>query len=212
MSKKLTDLGIAFKGERLKRDTLLSSPMEQFAQWFDEALAVPVQNVNAMTLATADADGKPSVRIVLLKSFDEMGFVFYTNYQSRKAEQLASNPHAAFVFFWVECERQICIEGKVSKVSAEVSDAYFAQRDRNSQLGAWASEQSKPIASRHFFLERFRELEQQYPTQIPRPESWGGYHLAPERIEFWQGGEHRLHDRFVYTKQADEWEIARLAP
>jgi len=189
-------------------------PIEQFRRWFDETLAADLHEPNAMTLAAAAPDGRPSARIVLLKGFDERGFVFYTNYEGRKSQELEANPYAALVFYWGELERQVRIEGRVSRVSEEESDAYFAGRPRGSQLGAWVSEQSRPVRDRGSLEERLRELEAEYEgREVPRPPFWGGYRVEPEIIEFWQGRENRLHDRLRYRRsESGGWERERLQP
>jgi pyridoxamine 5'-phosphate oxidase len=198
----------------LSKEKVRPDPVEQFRLWFDEALAANLHEPNAMTLATADASGRPSARIVLLKGYDERGFVFYTSYTGRKAAELEENPSAALVFYWGELERQVRVEGEVSRLSETESDAYFASRPRGSRLGAHISEQSRPIDSRAALEERQRELEREYAeSEIPRPEGWGGYRLSPERMEFWQGRESRLHDRLLYTPDGSGgWGITRLQP
>jgi len=167
-----------------------------------------------MTLATATPDGKPSARVVLLKGYDERGFVFYTSYEGRKGRELEGNPNAALVFYWGELERQVRIEGRVTCVPESESDAYFAGRPRGSRLGAWASEQSRPAANRGLLEERLRELEATYEgREVPRPPFWGGYRVEPEAVEFWQGRENRLHDRIVYRRAGEgRWEVERLQP
>lgn len=188
-------------------------PVEQFRRWFEEALAANLHEPNAVTLATATKDGKPSARIVLLKGYDERGFVFYTNYEGRKARDLEENPRAALVFYWGELERQVRIEGHVSRVPEKESDEYFASRPRGSQLGAWVSEQSRMVTARGYLEEKLRRLEAEYANrEVPRPPFWGGYRVEPEVIEFWQGRENRLHDRLVYRREDGGWRIERLQP
>ena len=191
-----------------------NEPFTQFRLWFDEAIHANVPDANAMTLATATRNGEVSARIVLLKSFDERGFCFFTSYESKKGKTLAENPNAALVFFWQPLERQVRIEGTVTKMSAEESDEYFRSRPADSQIGALASPQSQTIPNREFLESRFKQLEEQHNNKIiPRPASWGGYRLAPTVVEFWQGRPSRLHDRLVYRKvDTDSWKIERLAP
>jgi pyridoxamine 5'-phosphate oxidase len=198
----------------LKESNAEPDPIEQFRKWFDEALAADLREPNAMTLATATPDGRPSARILLLNGFDERGFVFYTNYEGRKSWELETNPYAALVFYWGELERQVRIEGRVSRVSEEESDAYFEGRPRGSQLGAWVSEQSRPVRDRGALEERLRELEAEYEGRdVPRPPFWGGYRVEPEVIEFWQGRENRLHDRLRYRRsESGGWRRERLQP
>lgn len=189
------------------------SPIVQFKRWFDEAIHSGVEEVNAMTLATADRLGHPSARIVLLKGVDERGFSFFTNYTSRKAQELDSNPYVALIFFWKILERQVRITGSVSKLSAAESDEYFNSRPEGSRIGAWASPQSTVINSRDILDEHVAERSAQFlGKEIPRPDFWGGYLVSPNTIEFWQGRESRLHDRILYTKEGDKWKTARLAP
>ena len=188
------------------------NPFRQFDVWFKQAVDAQLPEPNTMTLATADPGGRPSARIVLIKGVDERGFVFFTNYESRKGRELAQNPHASLLFYWIELERQVRVEGSVVKTSAEESDSYFASRPVGSRIGAWASEQSKVIESRAALEMREREFSAQYGENPPRPPHWGGYRLIPDAIEFWQGRPSRLHDRLLYTRSGSEWTIDRLSP
>jgi pyridoxamine 5'-phosphate oxidase len=189
-------------------------PLRQFQKWFREALDAGIREPNAMVLATVEPRGHPSTRTMLLKGADERGFSFFTNYQSRKGRDLASNPHASVTFPWLELERQVCIEGTVTRLSREESQEYYNARPRGSRLGAWVSQQSSVISGRDFLESRLKELEAQYPgEEIPAPPNWGGYVLVPDRMEFWQGRPNRLHDRICYTRKADgSWRIDRLSP
>ena len=198
----------------LSEDGLAPDPVEQFGRWFEEVLVADLYEPNAMTLATATRDGRPSARTVLLKGFDERGFVFYTSYAGRKARELAENPRAALLFYWGELERQVRVEGIVERLPDEESDAYFASRPRGNRLGAWASEQSRPIESREALDLRVRELEERYAgrEEIPRPPFWGGYRVVHEAVEFWQGRESRLHDRLLYMRDGGGWKVVRLQP
>jgi pyridoxamine 5'-phosphate oxidase len=198
----------------LRRGDLDPHPLVQFQKWFTEALNSQLLEPSAMTLATADTEGRPSARIVLLKGADERGFLFFTNYESRKGRELAANARASLVFYWAELERQICIAGDVTKVSRAESEKYFALRPRGSQLGACVSKQSSVVPDRAFLEARLQEIEKQFANRdVEIPAQWGGYVLAPVRIEFWQGRPNRLHDRFEYSKQADgSWRIDRLSP
>ena len=196
-------------------ETLIDrDPIGQFQRWFDDAMAANVPMPEAMTLATATPDGRPSARMVLLKQVDQNGFVFFTNYHSAKAQQLDANPHAALVFYWNQLERQVRVEGTVTRTSAEESREYFQTRPRESQIGAWASSQSQVISGRDVLEQRAKELEGLYcDKEIDCPEYWGGYRLTPERIEFWKGRIGRLHDRILYQRDsAGIWTISRLAP
>ena len=201
--------------EALDEANVEPTPLSQFERWFDEAVQASVPEPNAMTLATVGADGRPTARIVLLKGFDERGFVFFTNYASRKGGDLAAHPDATLLFFWAELERQVRIEGAVAKVSDAESAEYFASRPRPSQIGAWASPQSEPIADRRALEGRYAAAEAQYRDVVPRPAHWGGYRLVPAMLEFWQGRPSRLHDRIRYRRSRlhpERWDIDRLAP
>ncbi len=232
----LGDFRKDYRRDALDRAVLDANPLSQFESWFREATGEQSQSrwrkigvalyklwsaicnhrpadSNAMTLATVDKNGKPSTRTVLLKSVDERGFIFFTNYDSRKGRELAENPNAALTFFWSDLERQVCIAGSVIKLPVAESEAYFKSRPRGSQLAAWASNQSEIVPDRATLEKKWSELEAKFPNEIPLPPNWGGFILRPERIEFWQGRPSRLHDRFNYAKQADgSWKIARLSP
>ncbi len=197
----------------LSESELDPDPIRQFQRWFDEATSAGLIEPNAMTLATATRDGHPSARMVLLKGFDARGFVFYTNYESRKGGELEQNPQAALVFFWVELERQVRVEGRVERAAPAESDAYFASRPLGSQIGAWASAQSRVIAGREPLERRTAELEDEYAgREVPRPSQWGGYRVVPHVIEFWQGRPCRLHDRLRYRQKDGGWIVERLSP
>ena len=201
-------------GERgLRRSDLLADPLEQFTRWFDEARSVPILEPNAMTLATVDAAGQPSARTVLLKAVDRRGLTFYTNLESRKAREIAANPKSALLFWWPPQGRQVRFEGELEPVDEAEADAYFATRPRGSQIGAWASAQSKVVADRAALDAAEREMEARFADgPVPRPPFWGGYRLVPARVEFWQGRINRLHDRLRYTRRGDGWDLERLAP
>lgn len=211
----LADMRRDYQQNGLREEDLVADPIRQFQVWMDVAIAAELPEPNAMTLATATLDGRPSARMVLLKEIDQTGFVFFTNYLSRKGQEIAANPYVALVVFWVELERQIRIEGRIAPLAAAASDAYFHSRPRGSQLGSAASPQSQVVTSRDDLELRVQHLSDQYPEQIiPRPSHWGGYHVTPATIEFWQGRTNRLHDRLRYRRatEADPWQIERLAP
>ena len=210
----LTELRREYASRALDEKDAHADPLAQFSLWFDEALKSQLLDANAMTLATASAAGEPSARTVLLKGADEHGFVFYTNYGSTKGRDLAANPRASLLFFWRELERQVRINGSVTKTTDAESDQYFQSRPIESQIGAAISEQSRPIADRSILEKRYEELAaKSVDRAVPRPASWGGYRLKPDAIEFWQGRMSRLHDRLLYTRQADgSWSRTRLAP
>ncbi len=210
----IADIRKDYKLQTLLETDVAANPITQFDKWWNEAVKSEIDEVNAMTLATADTRGIPEARIVLLKGFDENGFVFFSNYNSQKGNSLLQNPHACLVFFWKELERQVRITGTVAKVSNDASDTYFASRPVGSKIGAWASPQSKVIASRNILEVQTKQLETQYTNiPIPRPLHWGGYSVQPQQIEFWQGRPSRLHDRIRYSlQQTGIWVIERLAP
>jgi pyridoxamine 5'-phosphate oxidase len=203
---------IDYTSGSLDESEAADNPLDQFRFWFAEAGRVVERDPNAMTLATVGADGRPSARIVLLRGYGEDGFVFFTNYDSRKGAELEANPHASLLLFWAVLERQIRIEGTVSKVSAEESDAYYSLRPVGNRLGAWASPQSREISSRESLVRRVLEFEERFGSAPPRPDNWGGYRLHPDAIEFWQGRSDRLHDRLLYRRQGADWTRVRLAP
>lgn len=233
----IADLRKEYNLTGLRRVDLDSNPVAQFNRWFDQAtgarasgrirklfvtiyksfltfFGAETPDINAMTLATADKEGRPSARIVLLKGVDDRGFIFFTNYDSRKGHELAENPQAALVFYWSDLERQVCIAGDITKLPESESEAYFKSRPRGSRIGAWASRQSEIVRDRAELEQKWRQLESQYPDEhVPKPPFWGGYILSPTRVEFWQGRPNRLHDRFRYTRQPDKtWKIERLSP
>nr|BCX00362.1 MAG: pyridoxine/pyridoxamine 5'-phosphate oxidase [Bacteroidota bacterium] len=203
-----------YRRAALKEGELDPDPIRQLERWLQEAVRARVPEPNAMALATATPDGRPSARMVLLKGLDSRGLVFYTNLESRKARELASNPRAALLFWWPELERQVRLEGPVEPVSDEEADAYFRTRPRSSRIGAWASPQSRPLKSRIELLRRVAEALARFPVgEVPRPPFWGGFRVRPESVEFWQGRPSRLHDRILYVRQEDgSWRRQRLAP
>ena len=230
---KITDIRREYTLGGLRRADLDANPMAQFNSWFAQAssggrwrkigialfklwhavLGHSPEDVNAMVISTVDKSGRPSARNILLKGVDERGFMFFTNYGSRKGCELAENPNAALTFYWPELERQICVAGSVEKISREESENYFKSRPRGSQLAAWASNQNDVVADRAALEAKWNEMEKKFPTEVPLPPNWGGYILRPERIEFWQGRPSRLHDRFCYIRQKNNsWKLERLAP
>lgn len=210
----LADIRSNYSKQALTEESVAEKPVRQFQVWLEEALNSEVQEPTAMVLSTVNGAGKPSARVVLLKDVSEAGYTFFTNYSSRKGQQLEQNPHAAITFFWPALERQVRVEGPVVKVEAGVSDAYYQSRPRGSRIGAWASPQSQVIESREVLEQRDKEYEQRFAGagEIPRPEHWGGYRLQPELVEFWQGRPNRLHDRILYELEGENWQIKRLAP
>ncbi len=197
----------------LSEEGVHPNPIEQFGKWFGEALSAHVPEANAMSVSTVGANGRPSSRILLIKDFDQRGFTFFTNYESRKGNELLENRHAALLFYWIELERQVRIEGRVERISAAENDAYFQSRPLKSRLAAIASSQSRPIGNREAMESHFAQVEQEYGDHPVRPAHWGGYRLAPDYIEFWQGRPSRFHDRIAYTLNADgSWQRQRLQP
>lgn len=215
MTKHVPSMRIAYGLNQLGDKDVHPDPIEQFRLWFDEICATDVLEANAMVVSTVSADGKPSLRTVLMKGYDARGIVFYTNYGSRKGQEIEANPHVALLFYWPSLQRQVRWSGIATRVPAEESDEYFQQRPRGSQLGALASPQSEPIPDQAWLVERFSALEAEYGEDlaIPRPDHWGGFRIEPESIEFWQGRENRLHDRILYTRdEHGAWQNQRLAP
>ncbi len=211
--KNLTTLRREYATAGLSEQEAGTDPLRLFGRWLEQAMESGLPEPNALTLATVDAGGHPSARVLLLKELDEKGFVFYTNYRSDKGRELECNPHAALVFLWLELARQVRVQGRVEKLGEAESDAYFALRPRDSRLGALASPQSQVIPSREFLEASFRSMQKEYGNgPIPRPPHWGGYRLLPLRIEFWQGRPNRLHDRILFTREDKNWRISRLAP
>ena len=214
MSTTIADIRKEYKLQTLSEKDILKDPFAQFEKWWQEAIHAGIEEPNAMTLATASADGMPDARIVLLKGFDDRGFTFFTNYNSTKGMQLLENPRGALVFFWKELERQVRISGLVSLAPGRISDDYFNTRPEGSRIGAWASPQSEVIENREWLEENERKFQEEWTgREIPRPPHWGGYMLKPTRVEFWQGRPSRLHDRLLYSLQDNgSWKIERLAP
>jgi len=216
MSNAVADIRREYRQAALHKEAVLADPIEQFKQWLGDARTAELIEPTAMTLATATPDGRPSARIVLLKGIDANGFVFFTNYTSRKGHQLEENPWAALVFWWDMLERQVRVEGTVSRIMPEASDAYFQSRPRGSQLGAWVSPQSQPISDRNVLESNLVDVEARFAKQaVPRPPHWGGFRLDPVAIELWQGRPNRLHDRLRYTRTEEDtgrWHLERLAP
>ncbi|NMM36445.1 MAG: pyridoxamine 5'-phosphate oxidase [Glaciimonas sp.] len=209
----IADLRKDYSQASLSEADTAADPMAQFKKWFDEALKANVPEANAMSLATVAANGRPSSRIVLIKEFDHRGFIWFTNYQSRKGHELHQNPYAALLFHWIELERQVRIEGRVESISAEENDAYFQSRPLGSRIGAIASSQSEPVASRQVLETRYADAEAKHGAHPPRPAYWGGYRLVPDYIEFWQGRSSRLHDRIAFKLNANgSWDRVRLQP
>jgi pyridoxamine 5'-phosphate oxidase len=208
----LADLRRDYAGKPLTKGAVDRDPFVQFGIWLDEALTAEITDANAMTLATADASGRPSSRVVLLKGFDETGFVFFTNYESQKGRDLSSNPNASLSFFWPQLHRQVIVNGAAERVSREESENYFKSRPYESQLGAWASAQSSVLGSRADLDAKFDEMRQRFGNDVPLPTFWGGFRVAADRIELWQGRANRLHDRIVYRLAGGSWVIERLSP
>ena len=212
VSKILFDLRQDYARGKFDEKSLMTNPFEQFDKWFTEAVDAGAPEPNALVLSTATPDGKPSSRVLLLKSFDERGFVFFTNYEGRKGEEISANPYGSMLFFWQSLERQVRIDGRIEKISTEDSEKYFVTRPYTSRVGAWASKQSRPLKSRYTLIKEVAKLMAKYPINVPLPPFWGGYRLVPEEIEFWQGRPSRLHDRFRYTLTDGLWTPTRLAP
>jgi pyridoxamine 5'-phosphate oxidase len=232
----IADLRREYNLAGLRRADLAPEPIAQYRRWFEQATGARTSGklrqwainaykrlllvsgtqpteVNAMTLSTVDVEGRPSARIVLLKGVDERGFIFFTNYDSRKGRELAENPNASLVFYWASQERQVCVAGQVERLPREESSAYYRSRPRGSRIGAWASRQSTPVKDRPTLEQLWAEAEKRFPDEVPMPDYWGGYVLRPARVEFWQGRPNRMHDRFCYTLQPDgTWTIERLSP
>ena len=212
MDDKISQIRKSYLSGELDEANVGSDPISLFGEWMNEAVAAGIEEANGMALATASADGAPAVRVVLLRGFDERGFVFFTNYESAKGQDLLTNPRAAANFWSPPLDRQVRIGGRVEKVTRAESKSYFDSRPRGHQLSAWASPQSRVVASRGELEARAEEVQTLFPGDVPLPDFWGGYRLAPEQMEFWQGRENRLHDRFLFEKRQGVWTVARLAP
>lgn len=210
----LGDLREEYGHESLSESSVRADPIEQFRIWFDEAMARKITEPNAMSLATVDGEGQPWLRTVLLKAYDQRGFIFYTNYESRKGRQLASNPKASVLFPWIQMERQVVVTGEVERISTAESLKYFSSRPFGSRVGAWVSQQSSVVSSRSLLLAKLDEMKRKFQNgEVPLPSFWGGYCLKPTTIEFWLGGKNRIHDRIFYSRAGDgSWKIERLAP
>lgn len=210
---KVADLRREYSQGTLTESDVLSEPMAQFDVWLKQAIDAEINDPTAMVVATVDDSGQPSQRIVLLKGNDEEGFVFFTNLGSRKAQELKNNPKISLHFPWHILERQVIVYGEVEPLSTKENAAYFLSRPKESQLAAWASEQSHPVSSRQLLMQTFEKMKEKFKKgEVPTPDFWGGYRVKPQKVEFWQGGEFRLHDRIMYTKQESGWDISRLAP
>lgn len=208
----LADLRRNFSHQELSKTAVAADPFDQFSHWMDEALRSEIIDANALTLSTVGEDGRPSARVVLLKFFDSEGFAFFTNYESKKGRDLAANPFATLHFFWPQLDRQVAIYGCVERTSQEESEKYFNSRPVESRLSAWASNQSGVVESRKVLEDSVKELREKYGDDVPLPPFWGGFRLTPDKFEFWQGRQNRLHDRIVYELESDGWNIVRLAP
>ena len=210
----IQDIRKEYTQHSLNETDVVSNPLQQFERWFDQALKAQVMEANAFNLTTIDSDGKPHSRMVLLKGLTDKGFEFFTNYNSHKAQQIQANPWVSMTFFWPELERQVRVEGRASKISKERAQEYFFSRPHQSQLGAWASNQSEILSSRTLLEDRLEDLNNEYPegTKVPFPTHWGGFEIEPNMIEFWQGRASRLHDRIRYTQEGPTWSMARLSP
>lgn len=210
--RELADLRRDFSSNGLAEASVAANPFDQFALWMDAALNADIIDTNAMTVSTVGDDGRPSARVVLLKHFDAESFCFYTNYESKKGTDLIHNPFTVFHFFWPQLDRQIAIYGRVEKTSREESEKYFNSRPVDSRLGAWTSSQSSVIESRDVLEQRFEDFREKYGDDVPLPPFWGGFRLTPDKFEFWQGRQNRLHDRIVYERDGESWQIRRLSP